>query len=295
MEQKGLVPIDFSEINYNVIKLADEWAQKNNAKLLFLHVSTPPEAMYYPGIESVWDPNLGTEPAVEHMNQKLGDFIVSAHIKSPHQSLLRFGIPYQKIVETQKEENVEMTFMASHEHSLVHRIFLGSTTTWMAHHLEGSLYIYKQSSRKLKSDILVPIDFSPTNHRLLRFADQWAQAHKATLHFIHVFQMPEYMHYPGVEPMMDHASHDERHAQRFRNKLNQFITDAQIQSPYECYLRVGKIYKQIMELQDEINAGLIMMAPHKYSELETWLLGGNTHFLLNHVDCSMYLHKERLE
>jgi hypothetical protein len=37
------VPLDYTDVNLDLIKTADEWAKKKDAKLVFLHVDKLPE------------------------------------------------------------------------------------------------------------------------------------------------------------------------------------------------------------------------------------------------------------
>ena len=46
MPKQILVPLDFSEVSKQVVKIADEWGQRSNAQLYFFHTTPATEAEY---------------------------------------------------------------------------------------------------------------------------------------------------------------------------------------------------------------------------------------------------------
>ncbi|MDP6179228.1 MAG: universal stress protein, partial [Desulfatiglandales bacterium] len=71
-----------------------------------------------------------------------------------------------------------------------------------------------------------------------------------------------------------------------------YIASCEVKSEYRPVFEFGKPYLKIQELQQETNAGLIMMAAHSHTLLNRLFVGSNTDYLLNHAPCPMYVYKE---
>ena len=50
-------------------------------------------------------------------------------------------------------------------------------------------------------------------------------------------------------------------------------------------------YSRILEYQKEVQAGLLMLAGHDHTVAGRLFLGGNTDYLLHHIDVPMYVYK----
>ncbi len=154
LENKIIVPLDYTGINQPVIHFADQQAQQNDAELYFIHVESYPEFSYY-NMESGWDQeayrqasHLDEEERGEEMSKyqlKLHEYIEKLGVKAKHQVVHQFGKPYLKICDLQKQINARLIMIAAHSHTLVDRILTGSNTDYLLHHANCPMYIYKSA------------------------------------------------------------------------------------------------------------------------------------------------------
>ncbi|MBC8259718.1 MAG: universal stress protein [SAR324 cluster bacterium] len=153
-----LVPLDYTDINTELVHVADEIAQNEGADLAFLHVDELPE---YSGNSYMMETGFfkkQDETAVKELDEQeydlqilqvkneLNEFVSSLKISSNYQTIVRFGIPYVKIKDVQKSIQAKMIVMAAHSHTVVGRLILGSNTDYLMHHVNCPMYIYKSTS-----------------------------------------------------------------------------------------------------------------------------------------------------
>ena len=290
MEKRVLVPIDFSEISKEVIHFACERAAKNDSTLYFVHVAMP---LGYPGYSG----EIVEFPDEKMIKKKIEDFLNPLNIKVKYDIFALFGIPYLEILNKEKQINADLIIMAAHSHTLLGRIFLGGNTDYVLHHCSCPLYVYRKFKTGKVQKIMLPLDYTDINLKVVELADQWAQESGAELYFIHVgpkrkknkkgssFFLRKYETEPEV-PDEEIGIHEQA--------LQDFIKLLKVNSPHQSALRFGKPYHEILNYQKEIQADLIMMADHSHSFVGRLFTGSNTDYLLNHTDSLMYVYKEKL-
>lgn len=124
--KKILVPVDFSEFSAKAITYAARFAEQFGATLVLTHVVEP---VHYP--ESVIIP-----PEMEEANRErlklarasLAEFVkrqVPAGIAT--ESVTRLGHPFSEISAVAKDFDVDLIVIATHGHTGLKHLFLGST------------------------------------------------------------------------------------------------------------------------------------------------------------------------
>ena len=124
--KKILVPVDFSEFSVKALRYAVRFAEQFGALLVLVHVVEP---VHYP--ESVIIP-----PAMEQANQErlklarsaLAEFArkrVPATITV--EAFTRLGQPFSEITAASAELNVDLIVIATHGHTGLKHLLLGST------------------------------------------------------------------------------------------------------------------------------------------------------------------------
>ncbi len=286
MATRFLIPIDYTDVCKDVIEVADEWGQRVGANLYFIHITTPPSypEYHYPSIPSYYD--FDHLPEMEAHHEQLKVYLQAFNIQSNYRTIHAFGTPYLKILETAKDIDANQIIMASHSHTLLGRIFLGSNTDYVSNHSECPLFIYKIEEKELSNTILIPLDYSEVNKPVIQLADEWAQKWGAKLHFVHVFSTPEAhpKQYLTGDP---HAVPDDAGID-----LKDYVDSLNLRSQYQYTLAFGKPYQQILDLQSELNARMIMIAAHSHTFADRLFRGSNTTYLLHHSKCSMYVYKQ---
>lgn len=125
--KKVLVPIDFSDYSKSALKYAVNFAKSFNAEIILVYVVEPviypPDfsmgQIAMPSINAEWDDRAKDEL------QKLAksDITGAENVKT----IIKTGKPFVEIIETAKEENVDLIIIATHGHSGVEHILFGST------------------------------------------------------------------------------------------------------------------------------------------------------------------------
>lgn len=289
MEKRILVPLDYSEVSQEVVQIADQWAQRKNASLFFLHVDS----------EYMDNATVNRESFLKQFEFYLDKY----GIESKYQSFLRIGTPYVEIVQIANELEVDLIIMAAHSHTLLGRIFLGSNTDFVLHHCKCPVYVHKQETKSLDKTIIVPVDRTPINVPVIKLADSWAQQTGSKLIFIHTDPVPEYgggqyamesgFYHKGDEKVVaeEDRSEREKEIERLQRGFNEFVEPLGIVSEHSFVFEFGKPYLHIEELQKKTNAGLIMMAAHSHTLLDRLFMGSNTDYLVHHLNCPIYIYK----
>lgn len=149
-----IVPLDYSGINLEVIKFADEWANRTDSRINFIHVASSPNDVRFSG-DYVWikETNYANESRrsddrIRNISleekQKLESYVEKQNVTANYNTIVRFGKPYQEILNLQKEIDAKWIMMATHSHTLLNRIFIGSNTDYLLHHSDATMYIYKK-------------------------------------------------------------------------------------------------------------------------------------------------------
>jgi len=76
-------------------------------------------------------------------------------------------------------------------------------------------------------------------------------------------------------------------------RMKEFLDNIPLRSDYETVIKVGTPKDEILALQKETKAKLMVLAPHSHTVIGRFLLGSTTDYLLNHAPCSMYIYIER--
>jgi len=125
--KKVLVPIDFSDYSKSALKYAVNFAKSFSAEIVLIYVVEPviypPDfsmgQIAMPSINAEWDVRAKEELQKLAISEIPGESVVKTIIKT--------GKPFVEIIETAKEENVDLIIIATHGHSGVEHILFGST------------------------------------------------------------------------------------------------------------------------------------------------------------------------
>jgi universal stress protein A len=122
---KILVPLDFSESSRQALRYAVAFASHFQASLMLLHVvefnyvGSDFNLVETSQIES--DLREGAEERLEEwLNQETSEAV-------PMQTSVKMGRPYHEIVEIARSEEIDLILIATHGHSSLAHVLLGST------------------------------------------------------------------------------------------------------------------------------------------------------------------------
>lgn len=125
--KKVLVPIDFSDYSKSALRYAVNFAKSFNAEILLIYVVEP---IIYPpdfSMGQIAMPTINTDwdnRAKEELDKLAKNEITNnGNVKT----IIKTGKPFAEIIETAKEEDIDLIIIATHGHSGVEYILFGST------------------------------------------------------------------------------------------------------------------------------------------------------------------------
>jgi nucleotide-binding universal stress UspA family protein len=124
-----LVPTDFSKYSMAAVTYGAALAEKFGAELYFLHV-VQDLALFIPDAVAIVPPIL---PPIEQFTQAAHEALdrLVHENKLEHlsvQRLVREGNPFSEIIRFAKESDIDLIVMATHGHSGLAHVLLGSVT-----------------------------------------------------------------------------------------------------------------------------------------------------------------------
>ena len=121
-----LVPTDFSENAATAFSYAKDFAEAFGGEIIVAHITEPDIYFGYPatvpiGLEGMWaEIKDVVDQRFEEVRAAFGDDV---DIRTVH----RDGSAAQKLIELAKEEGVSLIVIATHGHTGLKHLFLGST------------------------------------------------------------------------------------------------------------------------------------------------------------------------
>jgi len=129
--------------------------------------------------------------------------------------------------------------------------------------------------------ILVPVDFSKTSMKAMRYAVPVAKQCGAKLVLLHVVE------YPGFAPELDYVGFDtESMRQRLKQQLREFArrtVPGEIQTDVQVECGVG--FDIITAFAKKKRADLIVLTTHGYTGFKHILLGSTAERVVRHAPC----------
>ncbi len=141
-------------------------------------------------------------------------------------------------------------------------------------------------------NILVPIDFSETSRKVLKYAVPLAEKLAARIVLVHVIEpriYPENLVIPAeIEDMNIRLMQSGRQMlERLRQKVVGPAAKADV------LVTLGKPYQQIVELAKAEQADLIVIATHGYTGLKHAFLGSTAERVVRYAECPVLTVRER--
>jgi len=125
--KKILVPIDFSDYSKSSLKYAVNFARHFKAELSLVYVVEP--VVYPPdfsmGQIAVPSINIDLDQRAKEELENLASKQIPPELKV--NVLVKTGKPFIEIIETAREENVDLIIIATHGHTGMEHILFGST------------------------------------------------------------------------------------------------------------------------------------------------------------------------
>ncbi len=146
--EKILVPIDFSEHSKKALEYAVPFARQFDASLDLLYVVEP---TIYPADFSfgqVGFPNVEEELRVRghHELEQLIAKVISGRVKA--RSTVRTGKAFFEIDQYAREEEIDLIIIATHGHTGIEHVLLGSTAEKVIRHAPCPVLVIPSAGKK---------------------------------------------------------------------------------------------------------------------------------------------------
>ena len=141
------MPIDFSKPSEKALDYALPFARQFGAQIVVLHVAEPRN---YPN-SFIMPPEIieGNTARMDAREEKLSEFSrkrIGRGIKTA--TVVQLGKPYQEIVKLAEARRVDLIILATHGHSGVERLFLGSTAERVVRHAPCPVLVVREKERE---------------------------------------------------------------------------------------------------------------------------------------------------
>jgi universal stress protein A len=146
------------------------------------------------------------------------------------------------------------------------------------------------SSLKLKR-ILVPIDFSEPSLKAVRYAVRFAEHSGATIHLIYVIERPALNHDFDSFPLLL----PEAELTKICKEKLLSVAGIEIEEliPISVQVRLGKPFREIVDVAQESDADLIIIATQGRSGIKHVLLGSTAELVVRHAHCPVLVVREQ--
>jgi nucleotide-binding universal stress UspA family protein len=128
-----LVPVDFSQCSLKALRYAVAFARQFKASITLLYVV---QQYYLPGDFTGGLDYAALEKEIEENSAKELESIAAKQVgkKAPWKVLLRMGRPVDQIIRVADELNADLIILATHGHSGLKHVVLGSTAENVVRH-----------------------------------------------------------------------------------------------------------------------------------------------------------------
>ncbi len=137
-----LVPLDFSRHSRQALATAIPLAQKFGAKIVLVHVYQP---VAYPDAVAMSPACAGLDARLrEELKGMVGPLKQDQDTPLSVETIVRIGRPCEEIVNAAKSVNADIIVIATHGHTGLKHVLLGSTTELVVRHADCPVLVVRE-------------------------------------------------------------------------------------------------------------------------------------------------------
>ncbi len=278
--EKILVAIDFEQASENALQMAMLLASAFGSEILLIHVI--PEIKDFRMIRNqIRNHVFKKMKSLEQEIQKEGISVVDP--------IIRFGIPFDRVIEYSEELDVNLIVLGSGNPS--HHHTLGSVAEKVMTYASQPVLVVKRVTHPRIRNILCPVDFSDSSRRALKNAILLAKRFHAQLTVLRIFE-PLLSHYFGIGKTPG-ESKEKITVRRQQQEFDRFLRGFQFEKvSYKRLIRRGKPCEEIFHTVQEVRADLLVMGSTGKTGLTRMLLGSTTEKVVRALPCSSLILKQ---
>lgn len=284
-----LVATDLSAPARHAVERAFHLAARTKCELCILH------AMELDTLDSLRE-ILGDDLALvkaaldsdarKHLEQLAGDATIHRGVTA--RTRIAEGNPLATIAAEADALDAHLVVLGSRGESFLRHALLGSTAARLLRKsLQRPVLVVKQPPHEAYRSVVVAIDFSPASLQAIHLARHWAP--NADLVLLHAFELP-------YEGKLTFAGVDERVIRQYvstegevrRKRLHELARTAGLSAAeYSGRIVHGDPAQQIIAMEQEVDADLIVVGKHGAHIAEELLLGSVTKHVLDESQCDV--------
>ena len=143
--KKILVPVDFSDCSDKALQYAVPFAKQFDAELILLHVAQL--SLSVPEMPAI-DVRLIQRQIRESGQKELQTLQQSLADDIPTETAVRVGTPHVEIIKAAKEFDIDLIILATHGHTGLAHVFLGSTAERVVRHAGCPVLVVRERERE---------------------------------------------------------------------------------------------------------------------------------------------------
>lgn len=284
-----LVATDLSAPARHAVERAYRLATNTDCELYLLHV------MELSGLDTLHEMLGGNMFKVKaalnsdahvKLRQLTGDPAIHRGVSA--QTCVADGNPLDTIASEVDALDADLVVLGARGESFLRHTMLGSTAMRLVRKstLRPALVV-KQAPHEDYRSVVVAIDFSPVSLQAIRLARSWAPC--ADLVLLHAFELPYEgkLTFAGVEEQVI-RQYVTREGEVRRKRLHELANSAGLTAlDYSVRITHGDAAQQIILLEQEVDADLIVAGKHGTHVAEDLLLGSVTKHVLAESQCDV--------
>jgi nucleotide-binding universal stress UspA family protein len=297
-----LVSTDFSEESFKAIDYAVSLLKAYDGELHLVHVHEIDYSYAAPALLMTLPPVVTEGELADESRSgltKLGEQYAIAG-KAP-QCHVKIGRAFDEICKVASEMGADLIVIATHGHTGLKHLLLGSTAERVVRHSPCPVLIVRELEREFAEpregeqrsrrpplhirQILVPVDFSECSRRGLDYALTLAKTCGATVLLLHVVPLVPYIPSEGFVTY-ERGPSSELLERAAKEQMRKFVEETDFADvPHEVGIRPGRPAHEICRYSDEKHADLIVTSTHGATGLAHVLIGSTAEHVVRYAHC----------
>jgi nucleotide-binding universal stress UspA family protein len=278
--EKILVATDFERASKDALQMALVLAKAFHSEIILIHVV--PEIKDYP---------ITRGKIRKKATEKLKQIEISLRKKgiSTVETIVRFGIPFERIIEHSEELDVNLIVIGSGKKEK--KFPLGTTAERVMVYADKPVLVVRMGSRPLIRKIFCPVDFSEASKRALMNALHLSRTFEAHLTILTVFEpLLSSFFGPGRTPG---ESKEKDLIKRQQHQYDRFLKGFESENlKWAKTIRRGKPHEEILKAIRETQPDLLLMGTQGRTGISRLLMGSTTEKVVREMPCSVITVKQ---
>lgn len=297
---KILLAADGSEEARRAARTAKALADRTGSELHLVYVEPMPSVYAYP--ESVvYDPDLQEEVRAAALRSALEKLEAEAQVvgglEKATEAHPRIGRPDAEIVRLAEEIQAGLVVVGSRGLSPIRRAVVGSVSLSVVRHAHGPVLVVRGDGRAEESrigPIVLAVDGSRESRLAAGAAAEISAATGSTVHLIYVMPVEARLygrHFYSQEVRKSLLEEAKAGARKYLEEQAEDVRSGG-GDVTQTYLGTGRPDEEIVELAEEIDAGMVVLGSRGLGGVRRALVGSVSDSVMRHAHCPVLILRE---